>query len=79
LGNINEKKLGDVVSPALSGEHQTKWNEIMSSQQDFISNLSNRNIFIDMCKKLPTEILGPNAFKDQEMATDERIRNCVMQ
>jgi hypothetical protein len=65
------KKLGQVVSHALSREHQTKWNEIMVSQQTFTSNLSNRDTFIDTCKKLSTEILDPNAFKDQETAMDK--------
>ncbi len=37
------KKLGQIVLRALSGEHRTKWNEIMSPQQDFISNLSHRD------------------------------------
>jgi hypothetical protein len=68
------KKLGRIVSRALSREHQTKWNKIMSSQQDFISNLSNKNTFIDMCKKLSTEILGQNAFKDQETAMDKGMK-----
>jgi hypothetical protein len=70
----SKKKLGQVVLHALSGEHQTKWNEIMSSQQDFISNLSYRDTFIDMCKKLSTEVLGPNAIKDQETAMDEGMK-----
>jgi hypothetical protein len=80
LGDLNSywgtsmKKLGQIVSHALSGEHRMKWNEIMSSQQDFISKLSNRDIFIDMCKKLSTEILGPNAFRDQEAAMDEGMK-----
>jgi hypothetical protein len=68
------KKLGQIVLGALSGEHQTKWNEIMSSRQDFISNLSNRDTFINMCKKLSTEILGPNAFKDHKTAMDEGMK-----
>ncbi len=46
----------------------------MSSQQDFISNLSNRDTFINMCKKLSTEILGQNAFKDQETAMDKGMK-----
>ncbi len=80
LGNLYDywgtsmKKLGQIVSRALSGEHQTKWNEIMSSQQDFISNLSNRDTFINMSKKLSTEILGPNAVKDQETAMDKGMK-----
>jgi hypothetical protein len=68
------KKLGQIVLPALGREHRTKWNEIMLSQQDFISNLSNMDTFIDMCKKLSTEILGPNEFKDQETAMDEGMK-----
>jgi hypothetical protein len=40
----------------------------------FISNLSNTDILIDMCKKLSTEILGPNAFKDQETAMDKEMK-----
>jgi hypothetical protein len=68
------KKFGQVVLHALSGEQRTKWNEIMSSQQDFISNLSNRDTFINMCKKISTEILGPNAFKDQETAMDKGMK-----
>jgi hypothetical protein len=27
-----------------------------------------------MCKKLSTEVLGPNAFKDQKTATDEGMK-----
>jgi hypothetical protein len=46
----------------------------MSSQQDFISNLSNRDTLINMCKKLSTEILDPNAFKDQKTAMDEGMK-----
>jgi hypothetical protein len=46
----------------------------MSHQQDFISNLSNRDTFINMCKKLSTEILVPNAFKDQEIAMDKGMK-----
>jgi hypothetical protein len=68
------KKLGQIVSRALSREHRTKWNESMSSQQDFISSLSNRDTFIDMCKKLSMEILGSNAFKDQETAMDKGVK-----
>jgi hypothetical protein len=68
------KKLGQIISHALSREHRTKGNEIISFQRDFISNLSNRDTFIDMCKKLSMEILGPNAFKDQETAMDEGMK-----
>ncbi len=68
------KKLGQIVLRALSREHRSKWNEIMSSHQDFISNLSNRNTFIDMRKKLSTEFHGPNAFKDQETDMDEEMK-----
>jgi hypothetical protein len=68
------KKLGQVVSHALSGEHRTKWNEIMVSQPTFTSNLSNRDTFVDMRKKLSTVILGLNAFKDQETAMDEEMK-----
>jgi hypothetical protein len=51
-----------------------KWNEILSSLKDFISILSNKDTFIDMCKKLSMEILGLNAFKDQETAMDEGMK-----
>jgi hypothetical protein len=55
----------------------------MVSQQTFTSNLSNRDTFVGMCKKISTEILGLNAFKDQETAIDEGMkypmtRNCMM-
>ena len=46
----------------------------MATQQKFLSNLSNRDTFIDMCKKLSMEILGLNAFKDQETAMDEGMK-----
>ncbi len=47
----------------------------MATQQNFFCNLSSkRGNFIDMCKKLSTEVLGPNAFKDQEMAMDKGIK-----
>jgi hypothetical protein len=46
----------------------------MVSQQTFTSNLSNRDIFINMCKKFSTEILGPNAFKDQETTMDKGMK-----
>ncbi len=38
------------------------------------SNLSNRDTFVNMCKKHSTEILGPIAFKDQETAMDEGMK-----
>ncbi len=36
-----------------------------------MTNLNNQDSFINMCKKLSTEILGPNAFKDQESVMDK--------
>jgi hypothetical protein len=68
------KKLGQIVSRALSREHQTKWNKILETQLNFSSNLSNRDTFIYMCKKLSTEVLGPNAFKDQEMVMNKGMK-----
>ena len=46
----------------------------MVSQQTFSSNLSNRDTFVDMCKKPSTEILGLDAFKDQETAMEEWMK-----
>ena len=46
----------------------------MVSQGTFTSNLSNRDNFSKMCKKLSTEILGQNAFKDQETAMDKGMK-----
>ncbi len=37
-------------------------------------HLSNRDTFINMCKKLSTEILGSDAFKDQGTAMDEGMK-----
>jgi hypothetical protein len=46
----------------------------MATQQKFLSNLSNRDTFINMCKKLSTEVLSPSAFKDQETDMDKRMK-----
>jgi hypothetical protein len=74
LVNINEE-IGTNCIACTQQKTLNKVDEIMSSQQDFISNLSNRDTFIDMCRNLSMEYLGPNAFKDQETAMDKGMKS----
>jgi hypothetical protein len=63
LGIINE----EIGKNCLECIQRRTWNK----EKKITTNLNNQDSFINMCKKLSTEILGPNSFKDQEIAMDK--------
>jgi hypothetical protein len=46
----------------------------LGSLEKFTTNLNYQEAFINISKKLSAEILGPNAFKDQETAMDKGMK-----